>query len=133
MAPPGLTKQACPRKNQGPTDSVLSQLMLILKPMSLLSHASTCGRAAVAAGTSERTGDTIIFQLLKQSSHLHRNFACHISAQRQFFWGRQDVLPVQKRVVRKFSHASNCTAVSRWTSQHTQDRNWRAQSWLDSI
>lgn len=31
------------------------------------------------------------------------------------FWGRQDVLPVQKRVVRKFSHASNCTAVSRWT------------------
>lgn len=59
--------------------------MLILKPTSFLSHAWTCGRAAVAAGTSERTRDTIIFQLLKQRSYLRRNFACHISAQRQFF------------------------------------------------
>lgn len=62
--------------------------MLILKPTSFLSHAWTCGRAAVAAGTSERTRDTIIFQLLKQRSYLSLSlfiFACHISAQRQFF------------------------------------------------
>lgn len=77
--------------------------------------------------------EVVIFQLVKQRFYFCSNFACHVSAQRQFFGGRQYVTPVTKDLKGNTPMLLITLLLADVLQQHTQeDRNWRIQSWIQS-